>query len=283
MDPIQDIAFIIPIHPPHYHYLYALLDKLKANNITIDIFLVFSTEDDYNAFEMKKEIQPIMINTEINKMSIVTFKKFFGLNYLMHSKYDYIICCDAEIDIVAKNFTAENIREKITNIFNNKIIYAGHLNKRVDISNINKKCATLFEDHYYELADRTDDFMLYSWFGDIPVYRRTDLQDFFRTIRYNEIKYKIIYEHYDHNIYQYYLIIKYGFTIINISSITGVNWSMEGVYITDNNIGAYKDILNGLSNIKYGFGFTNRILYERNTQYIESKGVFIICHLDAKA
>jgi hypothetical protein len=76
---------------------------------------------------------------------------------------------------------------------------------------------------------------------------------------------------------------KEGASIINISSITGVNWSMEGVYITDNNIGPYKDILNGLSNIKYGFGFTNRILYERNTQYIESKGVFIICHLDAKA
>lgn len=282
MNIIQDIAFIIPIHPPDYHYLYKLLSRLKENEIDIDIFLVFSTNDDYSMFEMKAEIHPIIITTEINKKSIVTFKKFYGLNYLMNSKYDYIICCDSEIDIVPKNCTAENIREKITNIFNNKIIYAGYLDKsRVDISNINKKCATLFEDHYYELAERTDDFMLYSWFGDIPVYRRTDLEDFFRTIGYTDVKYKLIYEHFDHNIYHYYLIIKHGFTIINTSTITGVSWSLEGVYITDNNIGPYKNILDGLSDIKYGFGWANRILYERNMESIESKGTFMICHLNA--
>jgi len=280
MEQIEGIAFVIPIHPPHYHYLYTLLDKLKENNITIDIFLVFSTEDDYNMFEMKAEIKPIVLNTEINKKSIITFKKFFALNYLIPSKYEYFICCDAEIDIIPKNFNAENIKEKLTNIFKNKSIYAGHLNGRVDISIINIKCATIFEEHYYELAELTEDFMLYWWYSDINVYRRADLEDFFKTIRYNEITPHLLYEHFDYIIYQYYLIIKERFTIINTTDITGVNWSFERLYNNHNNIEPHKTIINRLSDIKYGFGWVNKILYERNIDNIVSKGTFIIYNLD---
>jgi hypothetical protein len=278
---MQDIAILIPIHPPDYHYLYKLLSRLKENEIDIDIFLVFSTNDDYSMFEMKAEIHPIIITTEINKNSIVTFKKFYGLNYLMNSKYDYIICCDSEIDIIPKNFNRENIMEKITNMFNNKIIYAGDLNSRVDISYVNTSCANLFQEEFYELQKKTGNFMYYAWFSDIPVYRRADLQRFFEKIHYTEVTMHLIYEHFDYIIYQYYLMITEGFTIINTSTITGVNWSLEGVYITDNNIGPYKNILDGLSDIKYGFGWAHRILYERNMESIESKGTFMIYHLNA--
>ena len=42
----ENIAFLIPTHRPHYEYIYSLLNKLKNNNIHINIYLVFSNIPD---------------------------------------------------------------------------------------------------------------------------------------------------------------------------------------------------------------------------------------------
>ena len=47
------IAFIIPIHPKHYDYIYNFIDTIK---IYIDIYLVFSNENDYIIFNKKDKI-----------------------------------------------------------------------------------------------------------------------------------------------------------------------------------------------------------------------------------
>jgi hypothetical protein len=44
---INNIAFIIPTYPPHYHYLYNIIPKILN---VINIYLVFSTSEDYNSF-----------------------------------------------------------------------------------------------------------------------------------------------------------------------------------------------------------------------------------------
>ena len=49
----------------------------------------------------------------------------YGLQKMIHEKYDYIICIDSETDIIPKNFTKEYILKKINNIFKNKKIYGG--------------------------------------------------------------------------------------------------------------------------------------------------------------
>jgi hypothetical protein len=120
METIKDIAFVIPTHPPHYKYLYDLLNKLEKHNIFIDIFLVFSTESDYDCFSLKERIKPIILKEPLNGNSKVTFKKFYGLKQLINSNYDYFIVCDSEIDIILENFTYTNLRCKIDNIFKNK-------------------------------------------------------------------------------------------------------------------------------------------------------------------
>ena len=45
---IDNIAFLIPVHPPHYHYIYNLINKCKNNDIEVDIFLVFSNFNFHN-------------------------------------------------------------------------------------------------------------------------------------------------------------------------------------------------------------------------------------------
>ena len=51
------LAFIIPIHPKHYNYIYNLINVIFQNNIIIDIYLVFSNENDYNVFPYKSKVE----------------------------------------------------------------------------------------------------------------------------------------------------------------------------------------------------------------------------------
>ena len=263
---IENVALLIPIHPPHYQFVYDLLNKLKANDIHIDIHLVFSKQADCDKFAMKNEIHPI-ICTPFYTFSVVTHKKFFGLKHLCNSKYDYIICCDSEIDIICDNFTNENIHSKIHQIFDNKKIYCGEIGTK-----IMEKSAELFPEKYEYLKNITQNFTLYSWWSDLPVYRRADIKPFLDMIKCDNM----VWEHFDHIIYQYYLILYHNFEIVNTTPITNLQWSLEKLSTNDSNV------LNGLQNINYGFSWSNKKFYDLNTTFVESQKGFLIYNLDRK-
>lgn len=264
---IENIAILIPIHPPRYHFMYNLLTKLKNENISIDIYLVFSNETDYHMFHMKNEIRPIVISNPFISNSIVTFKKFYGLKELANSKYDYIICCDSEIDIIPKNFTSENINQKIKEIFHNKNIYAGDCSG-IWVTNLIKEAAAFFPDKYEALKELTNNFTLYFWWSDLPVYRRTDINPFLTMIQQDKIC------EFDYLIYQCYLMLVHDFKIINTTPITKLQWSFENLF-TNNT-----DILNNLIRIKYGFSWVNKNFYSINKDFIEAQKGFLVYHLD---
>jgi hypothetical protein len=265
---IDNIAFLIPVHPPHYHYIYNLINRCKNNDIEVDIFLVFSNEADYDNFNLKNEIKSIIMQPFKTK-SIVTYKKFFGLKQLANSKYDYIICSDSEIDIVCDNFTNENVNDKINHIFNSKKIYAGDTHG-IWVTRITQTSANLFPEKYDFLKNITRNFTLYFWWSDLPVYRTADITPFLSMINYDNI----IWEHFDYIIYQYYLILYHGFEIINTTPITNVKWSLEGLNTNDINM------LNKLVDINYGFSYVTKKMYGLNKDYIDSLKGFLIYHLD---
>jgi hypothetical protein len=267
---IDNIAFLIPIYPPHYHYIYNLINKCINNDIEVDIFLVFSNSIDYDNFYMKNGIKPIICD-HLNTESIITYKKFFGLKQLANSKYDYIICCDSEIDILCDNFTNENINNKIQQIFNNKKIYAGVCDSDEPLyTRITQTSANLFPEQYDFLKNITNNFTLYFWWSDLPVYRRADITPFLSMINYDNI----VFTHFDHIIYQYYLILYHGFEIINTTPITDLRHSLECLFTTDINI------LNKLLDINYGFSYITNRMYTLNKNFIYSQKGFLLYHLD---
>jgi len=266
---INNIAFIIPTYPPHYHYLYNILPKLK--NI-INIYLVFSNDEDYMSFTMKEYINPIIIKESINHNSIVTFKKFYGLKELIQSPFDYFIVCDSEIDIITENFTKDNVIQKINNIFSNKRLYAGEVDGGIDIY---RKCASLFPNDLEKLRNITQNFTLNTWFSDLPVYRREDLSDFFNKIDYTNIVTSLSWAHFDHIIYQLFLLLEKNFTIINTTPITNLKAPLEILVTNDNNI------CNNLLKEGYGFGWCNKHFYNINKLSLENNyKSFLIFHLD---
>jgi len=270
---IRNVAFIIPIHPPFYHYIYKLIHKIKNNNIHIDMFLVFSSHSDYADFNMKGAVKPIIIAGPINTKSIAVFKKFYGLHKMKNTAYDYFICCDAETDIVVKNFTDVNINKMIENIFNKKKIYAGNVSDDNFFLNINRVSANLFGHNQEKLRLSTRNFSLYCFWSDIPVYRRADMGNFFKMINYNSVIYNIVWEHFEHVIYQYYLILRCDFKIVNITPHTGIRGSLEKLNVQPNTLKA-------LSALEYGFGWIPCSAYIRRPGYFNSKNTFIIYHLN---
>lgn len=264
------IAFIIPIHPKHYKYLYDLIELLDTNKIEIDIFLIFSNEDDYNEFEKKDKIKKMVLLPNTNTENIVTYKKFFALEKLKNdTNYDYFIVCDAEISIIPENLNEKNMINKIDNIFKNRYIYGGEVNysdtqKIIKTSyDIVKKKINLFNNKFFN-------YNLFFWWSDLPVYKREHLNSFFKYIDYSNINWF----HFDHKIYLNYLYLYHNFNIINVTPLIKHNWSLESYYTNDiQNL--YK-----LKSIKYGFSFITPRIYEKFKNFFIEEGSFLIYHLD---
>lgn len=268
---MKSVALIIPLYQPHFHFIYNLIDIMYKNTENIiDLFIVFSNEEDYNLFEKKDKINKIII-PHINTNGIINFKKFYALDQLKNNeKYDYFIVCDAEILIIPTNFTESNILNKINKIYENKIIYAGISNYDKFFS-INKKCTELFnKESYNKLSNITNDFTLYFWFSDLSVYKREYLIDFLNKIKYDNINYY----HFDYIIYSYYLILYHNFYIKNITEIINHNMSLE-TYNTNNQ----EDLIK-LKTIGYGFSFINPQLWLAHSNFLIQEGTFLIYHLD---
>ena len=111
-------SFIIPVYPPHYHYL-DFLSKINDTQLDFDIILVLSYRTDFYELEkcnykgysviiLEDYIDKAYINDVINKKIIITFKKFYALN-LLKNKYLYCAVVDSEIEFVNIN----NVFEKL--------------------------------------------------------------------------------------------------------------------------------------------------------------------------
>ena len=268
---ITKVAFIIPVHPPHYQFIYDLLLKLKKYNIRIDIFLIFSSQEDYEVFAVKDGLK-YFIGQNLNSAAIINSKKFYALQQLMNSAYDYFIVCDAEIDIIPENFTAANILQKIEGIFASRRLYGGEVYGFTTLEPIMQACGSAFSDWDNSLIfDKTDGFGLYTWWSDLPVYKREHLPDFFsRIVDLSGVTWK----HFDHLLYQYYLIANHGFGIINITQATGVRWSLE--YLYTGNLGQ----LEALRATGFGFGWLGKKTFSLATDYYMKQGTFLLNHLD---
>ena len=224
----MNVSLLIPVYPPDYNYIYRLLRKMNKHHIEIDIYLIFSSSDDYKLFKMK-QIKPIIVDEPMNTNSIGVFKKMYGLQKMIHEKNDYIICIDCETDIIPKNFTKEYILKKINNIFKNKKIYGGE--KRGLQKKISQSSANVFDD-YKKLQKLTNDFSIYCWWSDLPVYKKSHLSHFFECIHYNENKYKLTSLQFEHYMYQYYLLLYHDFHIENVTPYTNIKFSLEEIYTT---------------------------------------------------
>jgi hypothetical protein len=272
---INNVAFIIPSAPHHFHYVYSFIEPIYKN---IDIHIVFSNMEDYDAFKEKDKIKPIIMKEPYQEnfvsgphiSPIVTLKKFYGLKYLINSCYNYFIVCDAESEVVLENFTSSIVNNKINDIFNNKIIY-GEKTDNNFLLNIMNISNNLFSTDQQEILQKeTDNYSLYIWWSNLPVYKKEHLTDFFDIINYGNI----CWHHFDYIIYEYYLILYHNFKIVNANTrIVSLDLPTT---TTEDEINQ----LNSLGAFKFGFSFIHGHLYKKYISYFKEKGTFLVGNLD---
>jgi hypothetical protein len=241
-------------------------------NKKIDIYLVFSNDEDYSIFQLKDDINHIILDKSND--CIITTKKFYGLKTLINSKYDYIICCDAEINVIPENI--EFLYEKINTYFKNKTIFGSKITDDPIYKSINFDALNLFNKNDYSIIIDKINPYLYFWYSELPVYKRSHLVDFFNTIQ----DYLVVCSKFDYLIYSYYLVLKHNFIIKDITYLTeslqSFNGSLETINTNDENI------LNNLTKLGVLFTWINQTQFNKNKEYFINNHTVFIFNLDRK-
>lgn len=243
---IDNVTLLIPVHPKHYTLMYKLLNKIKDNNINIDIYCIFSNKEEYHMFTMKEMIKEIIPESVPDDNSVIEYKRLYGLKRMIDKPYDYIISCVSETDIVPENFTKENITKKLSEIFANKSLYGISMPQPLT-TDIMTACANVYTgEHYEKIKAATNNLALYTYFYDVPVYKREHIQDFLDKIKYDTLK--LTWYNFDNLMYDYYLVAYQGFRIVNVSDFAKDDVSTH----------LYTDTVENFNKLKAtGFGFGN--------------------------
>jgi hypothetical protein len=194
----------------------------------------------------------------------------------LKTDYSYYLAVDSEIGIIDKNFTHENIMMKINQFYNSKNIFAGELENDSLTNKITSFCCNIFKsnDDKNKLKKLTNNYDLYYWWSDLPVYKGSHLDDFFSKINYDM---NFVWNHFDHKIYLNYLVLYHDFKFINVKQLIGRKWSLE----------SYKDDdINNLEKLKqksYTFSWVIPALFNKHKEYLIENGSYLLYHLDRKA
>ncbi len=276
---MERIAFMIPVHPPKYHFVYAFLDKMIRYNCLPPMYLVFSNAADYASFERKEYITHIVLeDVAMNELyQVVSYKKYKGLAFLQNTEHEFIILCDSEIDIVPENFNSKNIYEKANAIFENKLVYAGNTSSN-EFRAIFGASLNFFIDSNDNriIAEKLENGNLYHWWSDLPVIKKDHLPDFFKCMGWTSEFPTYPRGAFSDPSYLYvnYLLVNHGFNVINTTPITRRAFSLEWLITGDTSI------LENLDLAKLGFGWVLHQLYNMNKKFFDAKKTFMLFHVD---
>jgi hypothetical protein len=258
---MNDSCIIAPIHPPFFK-TYGL-DFVNSYNKFFndnDLFLVFSNkEEEINFREITKNLNfSSIICDEPIGPSPITQKKFFGLKYVYENtnfKYagvfdvDTVFLSFKKYDDLFKNYFEKKcfFANYITEIQSKNLINYPKLFSKPDEEHIFNHIKKIIEypssfysiEEQEELKNKTDNFLLYFWFNDIPIYEKTSYLNFLKYINYVKNDPRLTYNTFDYILYAYYLLLKNNFSIkpIEYDSVIAkyhVGF-LEGQHIFDKN------------------------------------------------
>jgi hypothetical protein len=122
-------------------------------------------------------LQRLQENTE---GAIINLKKMIGLHWALQSGAQYALCLDSDVLAVA----GLSRLFEVAKINHQKSLYLGASIEGFEncelLSRIIKETANLFApDEQKAIADLTSGHTLYTWYGDLPVFARDDINAFF--------------------------------------------------------------------------------------------------------
>jgi hypothetical protein len=168
-------ATIITAHEPYFRYLTILLDTFYINvKQPHQIYIVFSNEYEEKLFRKQTthEFNSLFIPNHLLKCrSIVNVKKLSALKTIV-DEYDYIGVYDCETEYVKE----VDLNDLYSEIGSRNWVKGNHASVG---GNIIKKIATILGiDTNVNVITQTNNFSLYLWFQDPPVYKSEQTKQF---------------------------------------------------------------------------------------------------------
>jgi hypothetical protein len=259
------MAIVIPIHPPHYHYAKHIIEKLKK----VDIYFIFTTQDDLKnfphsckSFVLEDYLEQSQIQKIKDKNIFPSIKKLFALA-LLHKKYEYISCIDAEIKVLKE--------PDLALIYESRTVIGGYIDKDAERKIIwNSTVLTTKQKYHPALKELSDNFHYYTWWSVFPVYKSSTIPDFLEFIGFNQLNQfieKLNWFFFENMTYNYYCLLFENFKKLKIEN---GGHSLE-----------FEDSIVLQKFEHYNLGWVNAKAYNENPDYYDShKTIYFVYHLD---
>ena len=208
----SEVAWVVPTFPPDFGYYKQFLRSFSDLSDGIDPVVVLTDDEEADLFRrevgtvqqliLSDYFAPHDIDFFLATRSIINVKKLLALQQL-RTQYERLIVTDSEVEIYAPIDSQlimthrPRIRfQPLTNPSYHRIIAA--------------PIGLLAEDDERKtLSEKLLPSMLYGWFSDLPIYDANRLPAFFTRFEIAEASdlRKITFEHFDHLLYQYHLVL----------------------------------------------------------------------------
>lgn len=211
---MKKICFAVPTFPGHYLYAADFIKSFKENKLDeqADLVFIFTNPAERDGFlPCKSIVLPPKLRI-LRDGKIINIKKFYALMQLK-DEYEYIFMIDDEC-LFRRNVDLYSICQ---NYFKQKILYGNRVeNAPWDFPNIiPAECGKFFSKEQQKKLK----IPVYLWFNQLPIYRTSDLNDFFKTTGIDKNIADLCYFNFDYYVYMFYLILKCDFTVMDIGII----------------------------------------------------------------
>lgn len=203
-------CILAPVHPPKYHFAEKFIQSYNQHFDDLDIFLMFTTEDEERDFKEKyphlKYSSFVYEYGMIRSTSPASEKKFWGAKWLFNNtNFDRV----AIIDVDCLFFKHVDYDELFQNYLLNRKIYGHNVIKSQVIADINRKCLRFFKPEDAEfIQQQMRDFGVFFWFNEIPIVERNSFKEFDEYINLDKIIPEFINYDFEYILYAYFLMIK---------------------------------------------------------------------------
>lgn len=208
---MKESAFLIPCHPPKFPYLGPLLRSYGQFYGDNDIFVVFTCEEEREQFRVQfPDLNPryFIHGRDCTKGSVITTKKFKGVNDVFSIGYDSVGVIDAEC-LFLKTIDYDSYFRRW---FRARRFFGSEQapGSRARSQRLLEAPKRFFNDEERTKIDEANPSnRLYCWFNNVPIYERKSFAPLFERFTYDGL----ISHDFDYTIYMYHLIAQHGFSI----------------------------------------------------------------------
>jgi len=214
---MKKLCLVVPVHPPHFHYLRELIASAERYGYfdQLDIVVVFSSPDDYREFGAHPSgVVPVILPPNFPTGSnIATAKKYYGL-FMASGAYEWMLSIDSECEFVGKLDLYEHVVRK----YESRTVFSS-ATLNATARRINYVVASRYRpEDQLKLFDATHGFIEYFWYNEIPLYKSSDYREFHRFIMPAlDNGNRLTWYDFEHTSFVYWLMLRRGLRLMSLT------------------------------------------------------------------